>query len=325
MPDITTTPTTHLRLDGGNDVALLPLVLGGNTFGWTSDESASRAVLDSFVDQGGTLIDTADVYSAWAPGHSGGESEIILGRWLATSGHRDDVLIATKVSEHPQYHGLGADTIAAAARESLLRLGTDSIDLYYAHFDDPQTPLEETATAFDLLVRQGLVRAIGLSNYTPQRIEEWFAIARREGLSLPVALEPHYNLVHRSDVESGLGSLAESEELAVFPYFSLASGFLTGKYHSAADVSGVDREGMLSDVVTDDGFAVVKQLSAIAAKHDVQPATVALAWLRQRPSVSAPIASVRTVDQLPALMESVSLTLDAEDMATLTKVSAPFA
>ena len=233
--------------------------------------------------------------------------------------------VAPRHDIHPQYHGLGADTIAAAARESLLRLGTDSIDLYYAHFDDPQTPLEETATAFDLLVRQGLVRAIGLSNYTPQRIEEWFAIARREGLSLPVALEPHYNLVHRSDVESGLGSLAESEELAVFPYFSLASGFLTGKYHSAADVSGVDREGMLSDVVTDDGFAVVRQLSAIAAKHDVQPATVALAWLRQRPAVSAPIASARTVDQLPALMESVSLTLDAEDMATLTKVSAPFA
>lgn len=233
--------------------------------------------------------------------------------------------VAPRHDIHPQYHGLGADTIAAAARESLLRLGTDSIDLYYAHFDDSQTPLEETATAFDLLVRQGLVRAIGLSNYTPQRIEEWFAIARREGLSLPVALEPHYNLVHRADVESGLGSLAESEELAVFPYFSLASGFLTGKYHSAADVSGVDREGMLSDVVTDDGFAVVKQLSAIAAKHDVQPATVALAWLRQRPSVSAPIASARTVDQLPALMESVSLTLDAEDMATLTKVSAPFA
>ncbi|WP_300766765.1 aldo/keto reductase [uncultured Bifidobacterium sp.] len=322
---IASTPTTRLRLDGGSAVDILPLVLGGNTFGWTSDETSSRRVLDSFIDNGGSLIDTADVYSAWAPGHSGGESEIILGRWLETSGHRRDALIATKVSEHPQYHGLGASTIAAAARESLLRLGTDHIDLYYAHFDDQSTPLAETAAAFDKLVREGLVRAVGLSNYTPDRIREWFDIARREGFVLPVALEPHYNLVHRAAFEAGLDSVAQSEDLAVFPYFALASGFLTGKYHRAEDAQGSARSGMLGDVLNDDGFAVVERLSSIAAKHDVQPATVALAWLRHRPAVSAPIASARTVDQLPALIESASQVLDDEDMSSLTKVSQPFA
>ncbi|WP_314686709.1 aldo/keto reductase [uncultured Bifidobacterium sp.] len=317
--------SASLRFADGSSTGILPLVLGGNTFGWTSSEKDSRAVLDAFADAGGTLIDTADMYSSWAPGHSGGESEIILGRWLATSGRRDRVLVATKVSEHPQYKGLSAGTVAAAADESLLRLGTDRIDLYYAHFDDPSTPLEETAAAFDALVKAGKVRAIGLSNYSADRIAEWFRIARENDLSLPVALEPHYNLVHRHDFESALREVARREDLAVFPYFSLAAGFLTGKYRSARDAEGVDRAGMVSGFLTPEGFGVVDALDAVAGRHGVSPATAALAWLRSRPDVAAPIASARVPGQLPALLESATLTLDEEDVAALNRASQPYA
>ncbi len=316
---------TTLRFADGSSADLLPLVLGGNTFGWTSSEDDGRAVLDAFVDSGGTLIDTADMYSSWAPGHSGGESEIILGRWLATSGRRDRVLVATKVSEHPQYKGLSASTVAAAADGSLLRRGTDRIDLYYAHFDDPSTPLEETAAAFDALVKAGKIRAIGLSNYSADRVAEWFRIARGNGLSLPVALEPHYNLVHRHDFESSLLDVVRRENLAVFPYFSLAAGFLTGKYRSPKDAEGVDRAGMVAGFLTPEGFGVVDALDAVARRHGVSPATVALAWLRSRPGVAAPIASARIPSQLPALLASVTLDLDEQDVTALDMVSRPYA
>ena len=305
----------------GIDAEIFPLVLGGNTFGWTSDESVSNQVLDAYTEAGGNLIDTADVYSAWAPGHSGGESEIVLGRWLAKNGNRNKVLVATKVSQHPQYSGLSAKNIKAAADASLLRLGLDAIDLYYAHFDDSSTPLEETAAAFDKLVKEGKVRAIGLSNYTPDRIREWFSIARKEGLTLPVALEPQYNLVYRKDYENGLMQVAKDEDLAVFPYFSLASGFLTGKYRTMDDLKGKQREGMVKDFFTQEGLDVVAAMDGIAKAHGVELATVALAWLNHRPGIAAPIASARTPEQLPALLAAAHLELSDQDMQTLNQVS----
>ena len=305
----------------GIDAEIFPLVLGGNTFGWTSDESVSDQVLDAYTEAGGNLIDTADVYSAWAPGHSGGESEIVLGRWLAKNGNRNKVLVATKVSQHPQYSGLSAKNIEAAADASLLRLGLDVIDLYYAHFDDSSTPLEETAAAFDKLVKEGKVRAIGLSNYTPDRIREWFSIARKEGLTLPVALEPQYNLVYRKDYENGLMPVAKDENLAVFPYFSLASGFLTGKYRTMDDLKGKQREGMVKDFFTQEGLDVVAAMDGIAKAHGVELATVALAWLNHRPGIAAPIASARIPEQLPALLAAAHLELSDKDMQTLDQVS----
>lgn len=306
---------------GKSGIDIYPLALGGNTFGWTSDEKESDAVLDAYVEAGGNLIDTADVYSAWVPGNAGGESEIILGRWLATRANRSKVLIATKVSQHPQYPGLSAQNIAAAADESLLRLGTDYIDLYYAHFDDEKTPLAETAEALDALVKQGKVRAIGLSNYSADRLREYFAIARENGFTLPVALEPHYNLVTRTNYEQNLQQIAEEENLAVFPYYSLASGFLTGKYRTADDLKGRARGGDVKGYMNVDGLAVVAEMDRIAQEHGVEIATVALAWLRSRSQIAAPIASARTPEQLPALVASTTLELSKEDVAALDTVS----
>ncbi|MCI1217440.1 MAG: aldo/keto reductase [Bifidobacterium crudilactis] len=310
---------------GNSGIDIYPLVLGGNTFGWTSDEKTSREVLDEFVSAGGNLIDTADVYSAWAPGNSGGESEIVLGRWLTARAKRDDVLIATKVSQHPQYQGLSADNVEAAANESLLRLGTDYIDLYYAHFDDEKTPLEETVAAFDKLVKEGKVRAIGISNYSADRIRQWFDIARANDFTLPVALEPHYNLVTRKNYEENLLPVAQQENLAVFPYFALASGFLTGKYRTEEDLKGKQRSGMVKDYFTPAGLEVVAELDRIAKAREVSIATVSLAWLRHQPQIAAPIASARIPEQLPALLESTKLTLSEEELAKLNDVSAKVA
>lgn len=306
---------------GSTGTDIFPLTLGTNTFGWTSDEAASRNVLDKFVAAGGNLIDTADVYSAWIPGHSGGEAEIVLGRWLAVSGKRDQVLVATKVSEHPQYPGLSAKNVEAAANESLLRLGTDHIDLYYAHFDDQKTPLEETVAAFDNLVKEGKVREIGISNYSADRVQEWFRIARKNNLRLPVALEPHYNLVVRRNYEENLLPVAREENLAVFPYFGLAAGFLTGKYRSAKDAEGSARKDMVKSFLTPEGFHVVDELDRIAKAHNVAIATVALAWLRQQPKITAPIASARVPAQLDALLASTKLDLSADELGELAKAS----
>jgi aryl-alcohol dehydrogenase-like predicted oxidoreductase len=310
---------------GNSGIDIYPLVLGGNTFGWTSDEKTSREVLDEFVSAGGNLIDTADVYSAWAPGNSGGESEIVLGRWLTARAKRDDVLIATKVSQHPQYQGLSADNVEAAANESLLRLGTDYIDLYYAHFDDEKTPLEETVAAFDKLVKEGKVRAIGISNYSADRIRQWFDIARANDFTLPVALEPHYNLVTRKNYEENLLPVAQQENLAVFPYFALASGFLTGKYRTEEDLKGKQRSGMVKDYFTPAGLEVVAELDRIAKAREVSIATVSLAWLRHQPQIAAPIASARIPEQLPALLESTKLSLSEEELSQLDEVSAKVA
>lgn len=307
---------------GTSDLTVFPLALGGNVFGWTADEQTSHRVLDAYTGAGGDFVDSADVYSAWAPGNSGGESERVIGSWLRASGKRDDVVIATKVSQHPEFQGLSASNVAAAARASLERLGTDRIDLYYAHFDDESTPLEETVRAFDQLVREGLVRYTAISNYSRERAQEWIRIADEHGLAKPVAIQPHYNLVTREPYESDIAPLAAAEHLGVVPYFALAAGFLTGKYRSKDDFAGKDREGQVSGYFTDEGLAVVDALDAIGREHGVEIATVALAWLQAQPDVVAPIASARDTDQLPALLASAELELSAEELRTLSDASA---
>lgn len=298
----------------------LPLVLGGNVFGWTADERTSHEVLDAFVGAGGSLVDTADGYSAWVPGNSGGDSETIIGRWFAASGRRDDVALATKVSQHPEFRGLAGANVAAAARASLQRLQTDRIDLYYAHFDDESVPLAETAAAFSALVDEGLVRTIGVSNYTPERVAEWFTIAEQEGLHRPVALQPRYNLVER-DYEEAYRPLAERLGLEVFPYYGLASGFLTGKYRDGATVDSARAQGA-SRYLDDRGRRVLAALDEVAAAHRTPVAAVALAWLRQQPTVTAPIASARTVEQVDDLVASATVTLASDELAALDAASA---
>lgn len=306
---------------GTSDLDVFPLALGGNTFGWTSDETESRAVLDAFVDAGGNFVDTADGYSAWAPGNSGGESETIIGRWLAGR-DRDSVLIGTKVSQHPDFKGLSAANVAAAADASLARLDTDHIDVYFAHFDDATVPLEETAGAFDALVTAGKIRGVALSNYSGARIQEWFDIAAANGLAAPVALQPHYNLVARGSYESDIAPVVAAHGLAVLPYAGLASGFLTGKYRTKADLTGSPRAGGSERYLTEDGLGLIDTLDGIAQSHGTAIAAVALAWLRARPGVIAPIASARTLAQLPDLIASATLELTPEEITSLERASA---
>jgi aryl-alcohol dehydrogenase-like predicted oxidoreductase len=306
---------------GDSDLEVFPLVLGGNVFGWTADEPTSFDVLDAFVAAGGNFIDTADGYSAWVPGNTGGESETIIGNWLSARGNRDDVVIATKVSTHPQFAGLAADNIRLAADASLARLGTGHIDLYYAHFDDASVPLDETIGALSELVDAGKVRYIAISNYSPERIDEWFDVTAANGFHRAVALQPHYNLVHR-DFERGLRERAARENLAVFPYFSLAKGFLAGKYRddtvSASDSPRADGARAYLD---ERGRRVLGALDAVAAAHDASVASVSLAWLRQQPTITAPLASARTVEQLPDLVASAALTLTDAELASLDAAS----
>ena len=310
---------------GASDLHIAPLALGGNVFGWTADRDTSFDVLDGFLAGGGDFIDTADGYSHWVPGHTGGESETLIGEWLTARGTRDDVVIATKVSTHPEFSGLAPDTVRRAAQASLSRLQTDRIDLYYAHFDDADTPLEETVAAFSQLVDDGTVRAIGVSNYTAERVAEWFRIARDGGFHLPVALQPHYNLVERDFETNGLRAEAEREGLAVFPYFSLAKGFLSGKYRATTDATTAGaspRAGEAVEYLDARGRSVLDALDAVADAHQAPVAAVALAWLRLQPTVAAPIASARSTAQLPALLESISLELSVEEVARLTSASA---
>ncbi|MBL3699175.1 aldo/keto reductase [Leucobacter luti] len=310
---------------GTSAIDIAPLALGGNVFGWTADRAASFEVLDAFVAGGGDFVDTADGYSHWVPGHTGGESETIIGEWLAARGTRDRVVLATKVSTHPEFAGLAAANVRAAADASLARLGTDRIDLYYAHFDDAETPLEETVAAFSELVDAGKVRAIGVSNYTAERVAEWFRIARDGGYHLPVALQPHYNLVEREFETNGLRAVAESEALSVFPYFSLAKGFLAGKYREAADATAPGASARAEGAIAyldDRGRAVLGALDEVAAAHGAELASVSLAWLRQQPTVGAPIASARSTEQLPALLAALSLELSQAELDRLAAASA---
>jgi len=314
-----------MRRIGGSDLEIYPLGLGGNTFGNTTDKEASERVLDAFVNAGGNHIDTADSYSAWVPGNKGGESETILGEWMRSRGNRRSLVIATKVGAHPEFKGLAPDNIARAAEASLRRLQTDYIDLYYAHYDDEGRSIEEIATAFDRLVREGKVRYVGISNLQPARSAAWIRFARENGLAVPVALQPEYNLVARRNYEQNIAPLAEAEGLGVLPYFGLASGFLTGKYRTPADLEGRPRGRAVAKYLNDDGLRVISALEAIASERGAAIASVALAWLLAKPTVTAPLASATSVEQLAELMAASQLELTADEIARLDEASAPFA
>lgn len=302
------------------DIDVFPLALGGNVFGWTADREESFRILDAFHAGGGSFIDTADSYSAWAPGHTGGESETIIGAWLAERGHTD-VTVATKVSQHPQFRGLAASTVRAAAEASLERLGVESIDLYYAHFDDADTPLEETVAAFGQLVSDGLVRYTAVSNYSADRIREWVRIARELGVAEPVAIQPHYNLVHR-ETEDDIVPVAEEFGLSLVPYFSLAKGFLTGKYRSTdAAAHDTPRAQGAAVYATPQGLQIIQVLERIGKAHDVSIAATALGWLRAKPTVVAPIASASKLSQVADLLDGGRVELTADEVAELDEVS----
>ncbi|MFD5971085.1 aldo/keto reductase [Streptomyces sp. NPDC060311] len=313
---------TSPRKLGSSDLEVFPLALGGNVFGWTADQDTSFAVLDAYTAAGGNFVDTADSYSAWVDGNSGGESETVLGKWLASRGNRDDVVLATKVSQHPEYPGLSAANIKAAADASLRRLGTDRIDLYYTHFDKPEVPVEEIIGALDELVRAGKVRHIAASNISAERLAASLEFSEREGLARYVALQPHYNLVSRDTYEGELSGLAERAGLAAVPYYALAAGFLTGKYRPGTAVDSPRAGGAAKHLETERGRRVLAALDEIAEAHGVPVATVALAWLAGRPTVAAPIASARTVEQLPALLGVAELNLTQDEAERLTRASA---
>jgi aryl-alcohol dehydrogenase (NADP+) len=301
------------------DLDVFGLCLGGNVFGWTADRDASFAVLDAYAAAGGNFIDTADVYMAGAPGNRGGESETILGEWMASRDNRDSIVVATKVGKLAGLDNLRAETIARAADDSLRRLGTDRIDLYYAHFDDTATPLAETLGAFGELIRAGKVRAVAASNYSGARLAEALEVADREGLPRYVALQPHYNLMER-DYESDQQAVCAREDVACFPFYALARGFLTGKYRpGGGEVDSPRAEGAKA-YLDERGERMLAALDEIAAAHEVEPAAVAVAWLREQPTVLAPIASARNVEQLEPLLASVSLNLSDEELAQLTAI-----
>ncbi len=308
---------------GNSDLDVFPLALGGNVFGWTADRDESFAVLDAFRAGGGDFIDTADSYSAWVPGHRGGESETIIGEWIAARGLRpgDDVVVATKVSQHPEFRGLSASTVRGAAEASLRRLGVEAIDLYYAHFDDAETPLEETVAAFGQLVSDGLVRYTAVSNYSADRIREWVRIARELGVAEPVAVQPHYNLVHR-EIEADILPAARELGLGIVPYFALAKGFLTGKYRSPeAEGQPSPRAKAAAAYATPQGLLILDAMERIGERHGVSMAAVALGWLRSKPGLVAPIASASKVSQVADLLDGARVELTADEVADLDEIS----
>jgi aryl-alcohol dehydrogenase-like predicted oxidoreductase len=298
---------------GRTDLDVFPLCLGANVFGWTADEAESHAVLDAFAAAGGNFVDTANSYLV-----EHGASETIIGRWFAARGNRDDIVLATKVGGgRGPFRNLRPETIEAEAHASLERLQTDRIDLYYAHFDDEETPLEDTVRAFDALVRAGHVRHVAASNYSPARLIEALEIQRAEGLAEFTVLQPHYNLVER-DVERTLLPVAEEWDLAVLPYFSLAKGFLTGKYRPGGEAVQSERAESARAYLDHGGAAVLEALDAVAEAHDTTVAAVALAWLRAHPQVVAPIASARTTGQLEQILPSATLDLTADEVERLS-------
>jgi aryl-alcohol dehydrogenase-like predicted oxidoreductase len=308
-------PNTDLDVSG--------ICLGGNVFGWTADRDDSFAVLDAYLDAGGNFVDSADSYSAFAPENSGGESESMIGEWLAARpGARERTVIATKVAKHPEFRGLAPDNIRAACDASLRRMGTDRIDLYYAHEDDPSVPLAEVLGTFGELIEAGKVRYIAASNYSPERLAEALRVAEAEGLPRYVALQPHYSLVEREAFEGPLQDLALEQDLAVFPYWGLAKGFLTGKYRPGGGEVDSPRAGQASKYLEEErGPKVLDALDEVAAAHSVEPAAVALAWLRARPTVLAPIASARNTAQLGPLIAAAELELSEAEIERLTAAS----
>jgi aryl-alcohol dehydrogenase-like predicted oxidoreductase len=310
---------------GGSGLETPPLVFGGNVLGWTADRETSFALLDAFVAGGGVMIDTADVYMRSQPGLKGGESETVIGEWLSRRKRRDDVLIVTKVGHLPGKggEGLAPSRIAAAIDESLQRLQTDYVDAYLGHRDDPRVSLEDQLGAFDKLVKAGKVRAIGVSNYEPDRICEGLRISDANRWARFTVMEPLYNLVERSAFEGERQQIALSEDIGVIPYFGLASGFLTGKYRSRADVGDGPRSGMVAKYLDARGLAVLAALDEVAAETRSTPAQVALAWLMARSGVTAPIASATKLPQLEELLAAMRLELTAAQRARLEAASAP--
>ncbi len=308
---------------GTNGPEVPAIVLGGNVYGWTLSEADSFHQLDRAVDAGLHFVDTADVYSRWVPGHEGGESESVLGKWFAMSGRRKDVLLATKVGFEmgDGKSGLSARYIAQAAEDSLRRLRTDYIDLYQAHTDDANTPLEETLGAFDKLVKAGKVRYIGASNYSGARLAEALEVSRRNGVAEYISLQPHYNLMERQAFETDLLPVVKKYGLGLIPYFSLAAGFLTGKYRRGMDASQSARAAMVEKYRNERGYAVVDALVEVANSHRSTPARVALAWLLAQPGVTAPIASTTSDGQLDDLIAAADFKLDAASLQRLTDVS----
>jgi aryl-alcohol dehydrogenase-like predicted oxidoreductase len=309
---------------GNSGLEVAPLAFGGNVFGWTADEFTSFALLDAFVDAGFNLIDTADMYSTWVQGHSGGESEMVIGKWLKHSAKRTQVLIATKVGKEmgPNRKGLSKNYILQAVEDSLRRLQTDYIDLYQSHADDPETPLEETLEAYDQLIKQGKVRAIGASNFSAQRLAESLEVSAQAGYPRYESLQPLFNLYDRVDYEKELQPLCREKGLGVISYFSLASGFLTGKYRSGADLSKSARSKFVEKYINERGFRIVEALDRVAQQHNLTPAQLSLAWLISQPTITAPIASATNLDQLNELMQAARIELSPDVIDQLNQASA---
>jgi aryl-alcohol dehydrogenase-like predicted oxidoreductase len=309
---------------GTSDLSFEPIVFGGNVFGWTADDATSFAIIDRFVERGFTMIDTADVYSIWVPGHQGGESETIIGKWLERGGSRDKIQIATKVGMDMQAGGKGLSKkhIAASVEKSLKRLKTDYIDLYQAHADDASVPLEESLDAFGSLVASGKVRAIGASNYEAPRLAEALAASKASNVPAYVSLQPHYNLANRALFEGASQDLCVAENIGVIPYYSLASGFLTGKYRKNEDLAGRARARGASPYLNERGLNLLAVIDAIAAEHSATPAQISLAWLLAQPAITAPIVSATSLAQLDDVLDAAKITLDKEALARLDKASA---
>lgn len=304
------------------DLEIAPINLGGNIFGWTLDEKQSFQILDAFADAGFNFIDTANTYLWWVNG-IGGQSETIIGNWMKSRGKRDKMVIATKVGSQTKEHpvDISKKQIMKCVDESLQRLQVDCIDLYYTHFDDEKTPVEETMSAYDEIVKAGKVRYIAASNLTPARLIESFEVAEKNGFPKYVALQPHFNLVERTNYETNYLPLAEKYGLSVFPYWSLASGFLTGKYRTEEDLGKSVRGAGVKKYLNEKGFGVLAALDQVAKKHNTKQATVALAWLMAQPHIGAPIVSATSQSQLQTLFDAPKLTLDADDFTLLGKKS----
>jgi aryl-alcohol dehydrogenase-like predicted oxidoreductase len=310
---------------GNSGIEVRPLMLGGNVFGWTIDEAQSFKVLDAFAAAGFDFIDTADIYSKWVPGHTGGESEMILGHWMKQRGNRSKIILATKCGFEiaPGKKGLSRKYLLEAVDDSLRRLQTDYIDLYQSHTEDLETPLEETMQAYADLIKQGKVRAIGASNYTPQRLEASIETSAKLGIPRYESLQPQYNLYDRAGYEEALEPLCIRHGIGVIPYYGLASGFLTGKYRTAADASKSPRgENIVKKYVNERGLRILSALDQVGAGVNAKPASVALAWLMARPGITAPIASATTLDQLQDLFKAVELKLDSSAIEALNQASA---
>jgi aryl-alcohol dehydrogenase-like predicted oxidoreductase len=310
---------------GQSSLIVPPITFGCNVFGWTADEATSFTLLDAWLEAGFNFLDTADVYSRWHPGNSGGESETIIGKWMKSRGNRDKIVLATKlgIEMAPGRKGLSAAYMKTAVEDSLRRLQTDYIDLYQSHRDDPETPIEETLSSYAGLIKEGKVREIGASNFTADRLAESLRISTEQGLPRYQSIQPQYSLVERTEFEGPLEDLCLKEKIGVIGYYSLASGFLTGKYRSKADMQGRLRGARVEKYLNDHGFGVIKALDEVAARYEAKPGQIAVAWLIARPSVTAPIVSATNLEQLAELVEAAEIELDADSIARIDAASKP--